>query len=85
MRCLEPDDDGHIMIHLLISKLPFFHPYNIVSMNLPACVVSYANELTIAADLGGNYGFETPLPLPAPHHQKSGYRPDRVFKSQLPK
>ena len=54
-------------------------------MNLPACVVSYANELTIAANLGGNDGFETPLPLPAPHHQKSGYKPYRVFKLQLSK
>ena len=80
MRSLEPDEDGHIMIHLVFSKLPFFRPYDIVLVNFPkgsyvneptiraACGGSYANELTITADHGGNDGCETPLP--APHHQK---------------
>ena len=52
MRTLEHDEDGHIMIHLLISKLPFFRPYDIVLLNFSKG--PHVNEPTLKAARGGN-------------------------------
>ena len=52
MRCLEPDKDGHIMIHLLFSKLPFFRPYAMFLFNFPE--YPHANEHTVRPARGGN-------------------------------
>ena len=52
MGCMEPDEDGHINIHLLFSKLPFFCPYDIVLLKFSKG--SHVNEPTIRAARGGN-------------------------------
>ena len=52
MRTLEHDEDGHIMIHLLNSKLPFFRPYAMVLFNFSEG--PNVNEPTIRAACGGN-------------------------------
>ena len=52
MRCLEHDEDDDIMIYLLISKLQFFRPYDIVLLNFSKG--SHVNEPIIRAACGGN-------------------------------
>ena len=52
IRCLEPDKDGHIMVHLQFSKLPFFRPYAMFLFNFSEC--PDANEPTVRAARGGN-------------------------------
>ena len=52
MGCLDHDEDDQIMIYLLISKLPFFCPYDIVLLNFSKG--SHVNEPTIRAARGGN-------------------------------
>ena len=52
MRSLEHDEDDRIMIHLLISKLPFFRPYAMFLFNFSEC--PDANEPTVRAARGGN-------------------------------